>query len=69
MTAKHHCLICTSLIYSGMYCSGCYREILRTRTTDDESFEEWLSRKREFRISFERMSVSNNSQLEDFFKA
>jgi len=52
-----------------MYCSGCYREILRTRTTDDESFEEWLSRKREFRISFERMSVSNNSQLEDFFKA
>lgn len=69
MTAKHHCLICTSLIYSGMYCSGCYREILRTRTIDDESFEEWLSRKREFRISFERMSVSNNSQLEDFFKA
>ena len=69
MTANHHFLLFTSLIYSGMYCSGCYREILRTRTTDDESFEEWLSRKREFRISFERMSVSNNSQLEDFFKA
>ncbi len=69
MTAKHHCLICTSLIFSGMYCSSCYREILRSRTLDDESFEEWLSRKREFRISYEKIFDSNYSQLEDFFPA
>lgn len=69
MTAKHHCIICTSLIFSGMYCSGCYREILRSRTIDDESFEEWLSKKREFRISYEKVSSSDFRQLEDFFPA
>lgn len=69
MTAKHHCIICISLIFSGMYCSGCYREILRSRTMDDESFEDWLSRKREFRISYEKVAMSNNAQLEDFFPA
>lgn len=49
MSVKHHCLICGSLIFSGMYCSDCSREIMRVRTMDDESFEEWLSRNREAR--------------------
>ncbi len=67
MSAKHHCIICTSLIFSGMYCSGCYMEILRSRTLDDESFEDWLSRRREFRISYRKISMSGNRHLEDFF--
>lgn len=67
MTAKHHCIICTSLIYSGMYCSGCSREILRSRTIDDESFDDWLSRKREFRVSYEKVTTSSNTHLEEFF--
>jgi hypothetical protein len=32
-----------------MYCADCRREISRTRTTDDENFEDWLSRTRESR--------------------
>lgn len=44
MAVKHHCIICGNLIFSGMYCSGCSREITRSRTLDDEPFEDWISR-------------------------
>ncbi|KAA8922028.1 MAG: nucleotide-binding protein [Thermoplasma sp.] len=47
MSQKLHCIICGSTIYSGLYCSDCLSEIQRSRTMDDESFEEWLSRTRE----------------------
>lgn len=44
MAVKHHCIICGFLIYSGMYCSSCSREIVRTRTQDDETLEDWITR-------------------------
>lgn len=44
MAVKHHCIICGTLIYSGMYCSSCSREIVRTRTLDDETLEDWITR-------------------------
>ncbi len=46
MAVKHHCIICSYLIYSGMYCSTCSAEIARARTSDDETLEEWLLRSR-----------------------
>ena len=64
MAAKHHCLICGILIYSGLYCSGCTREIIRARTYDDESFEEWLARNREFRLRAEELYSERNTMLE-----
>ncbi|CAC11161.1 hypothetical protein [Thermoplasma acidophilum] len=47
MSQKIHCIICGSIIYSGLYCSDCLSEIQRSRTIDDESFEDWLARTRE----------------------
>ncbi|MCL5667843.1 MAG: nucleotide-binding protein [Candidatus Thermoplasmatota archaeon] len=49
MHSNRHCIICGGVIFSGMYCADCRREISRTRTTDDENFEDWLSRTRESR--------------------
>ena len=46
MAVKHHCIICSFLIYSGMYCSTCSAEIARARTSDEETLEEWLLRSR-----------------------
>jgi len=46
MASKHHCIICSDLIFSGLYCSSCYREITRARTMDDEPLEAWINRSR-----------------------
>ena len=43
MPQNRHCLICSTLIFSGLYCSSCNAEIRRFRTSDDMTFEEWLS--------------------------
>ncbi len=50
MSVKHHCIICGDLIYSGMYCSSCSREIGRARTLDEEALEEWVDRTRSYKI-------------------
>lgn len=65
MAVKHHCIICGTLIFSGMYCSGCSREINRTRTMDEESFEDWITRIR-FSVSRFRASLTSGTPLEEF---
>ncbi len=50
MSVKHHCIICGDLIYSGMYCSSCSREIGRARTFDEEGLEDWVDRVRSYKI-------------------
>ncbi|WP_010916316.1 nucleotide-binding protein [Thermoplasma volcanium] len=47
MQQKLHCLICGTPIYSGLYCSDCESEMERSRTSDEESFDEWISKTRE----------------------
>jgi hypothetical protein len=49
MSMKHHCIICGNLIFNGLYCAGCSMEIIKARTADEESLEDWLSRKRDSR--------------------
>ncbi len=46
MGAKHHCIICGSLIFDSLYCADCQEEVSRARTMDEESLDEWLSRNR-----------------------
>ncbi len=58
MAVKHHCIICGILIYGGMYCSSCSREIVRTRTLDDETLEDWITR---IRFKVIRFTSNNNS--------
>lgn len=65
MAVKHHCILCGTLIFSGMYCSGCSREITRTRTMDDESFEDWITRIRFSVIRF-TSSFSSIMPLDEF---
>lgn len=65
MAVKHHCIICGTLIFSGMYCSGCSREISRTRTLDDETFEDWITRIRFSVIRF-TSSFTGNVPLDEF---
>lgn len=65
MAVKHHCIICGYLIYSGMYCSGCSREIVRTRTVDDESLEDWI-RKMRFNLSRTTHPLTDNVSLYSF---
>ncbi len=45
MPPKRHCLICGTLIFSGFYCSDCSVELKRSRTSDEESLEEWIRNK------------------------
>ncbi|WP_075057528.1 nucleotide-binding protein [Thermogymnomonas acidicola] len=67
MSAKHHCIICGTLIYSGLYCSTCNAEVTRSRTLDEESLEEWISRKRDERLRVSRHgSEGGEIPLEDF---
>ncbi len=68
MAAKHHCIICGTLIYGGMYCSSCSREIARTRTLDDETLEDWISR---IRFSTDRIKegLKRNIALDYFDSA
>lgn len=66
MAAKHHCLICGILIFSGLYCSGCTREMIRARTSDDETFEDWLSRNREIKVRPEEIYSDGNTMLDMF---
>jgi hypothetical protein len=49
MAAKHHCIICQDLIYSGIYCSECSSQIHRARSIEDEPLDEWLSNARSSR--------------------
>ena len=65
MAVKHHCIICGTLIYSGMYCSGCSREIMRTRTLDDESLEDWITIIR-FTVILFTSPLSGNVTLEEY---
>lgn len=51
MAQKRHCLICGSLIFAGMYCSSCYAEMKRIRTSDDLSYDEWLAQTRKEQTS------------------
>lgn len=66
MAAKHHCIICGTLIYGGMYCSSCSREIMRARTMDEETLEDWISRIR-FTPLHLKNSLSRNIVLESFY--
>ncbi len=43
MPSKRRCLVCGDLIFSGFYCVDCSVEMLRVRTIEDESLEEWLA--------------------------
>lgn len=65
MAVKHHCIICGNLIYSGMYCSTCSREIIRTRTMDDETLEDWITRVR-FRVIRFTAPLYSNISLDSF---
>ena len=68
MAAKHHCIICGTLIFDGMYCSSCSREIMRSRTLDEETLEDWISR---IRFSTVRLkdSLKRNIALDSFDSA
>ncbi len=68
MAAKHHCIICGTLIFGGMYCSSCSREIMRSRTLDEETLEDWISR---IRFSTVRLkdSLKRNIALDSFDSA
>ncbi len=68
MAAKHHCIICGTLIYGGMYCSSCSREIVRTRTLDDETLEDWISRIR-FSTGRIKEGLKRNIALDSFDSA
>ncbi len=46
MPVKRRCLVCGTLIFSGFYCADCSMEMMRVRTLEDESLEEWLSDRR-----------------------
>ncbi len=65
MAVKHHCIICGFLIYSGMYCSSCSREIVRTRTQDDETLEDWITRIR-FKVVRFTSAGTNVKPLDNF---
>lgn len=43
MPVKRRCLVCGTLIFSGFYCADCSMEMLRVRTSDDQTLEEWLT--------------------------
>ncbi|MCL6090409.1 MAG: hypothetical protein M1393_05150 [Candidatus Thermoplasmatota archaeon] len=68
MAVKHHCIICSYLIYSGMYCSTCSAEIARARTSDDETLEEWLLRSRFSVTRSEFSHAVRTATLENFDK-
>lgn len=65
MAVKHHCIICGTLIYSGMYCSSCSREIVRTRTLDEETLEDWITRIR-FKVVRFTSGINNGTSLDNF---
>lgn len=46
MPVKRRCLVCGTLIFSGFYCADCSMEMLRVRTLDDQTLEDWLAEKR-----------------------
>ncbi|MCL4332786.1 MAG: nucleotide-binding protein [Candidatus Thermoplasmatota archaeon] len=46
MSSKRHCIICSDLVYSGLFCSDCSAEIHRTRTIEEQSFDQWLMENR-----------------------
>jgi len=66
MEVKHHCIICGSLIYSGMYCADCLDEISRARSIDEESLDEWLSRNRFLEKKTVSHSLEGVKSLLDF---
>ena len=68
MGAKHHCLICGDLIYGGMYCSTCFREIGRSRTMDDETMEEWIDRVRNTKPMYLYSDRHDYLRLDEFFR-
>ncbi len=67
MTPKHHCIICSTLIYSGIYCASCYFEMTRSRYIDEESFEDWVVRNKNPRSP--GLEVTTVQPLESFVKA
>ncbi len=42
MAGKRHCMICSALVFSGLFCSSCFAEMHRARTAGDQPFDEWL---------------------------
>lgn len=65
MPLKRRCLVCGNLIYSGFYCSDCSMEMLRSRTAEEESLEEWLRENRIHRNGRTEV-LENVGSLDDF---
>ena len=66
MEAKHHCIICGSLIFNGLYCADCQEEVARARTMDEESLDEWLWRNRATNKVPQKTHTENVRSILDF---
>lgn len=65
MPLKRKCLVCGNLIFSGFYCVDCAIEMLRSRTSEDETLEEWLAENRVHRNG-KSEEVENCGHLENY---
>ncbi|MHB8395658.1 MAG: nucleotide-binding protein [Thermoplasmataceae archaeon] len=66
MASKRHCVICSSLIFTGLFCSTCTVEIHRARTAEDQPFDEWLNSNRNQRRS--GSDERNTVRLDNFYQ-
>lgn len=59
-----HCLICGSMVVSGLYCHNCLWEIKRIRLGDEEDLDSWMEKNMQ---SGKRVAYyDNNRTLESF---